>query len=79
MVIFNLKEEKEAGTSGEDYDKAAVNKILPTTWAVISSKLYCERVGEPEKHYFRPVKVKIGNVTVVSDIFAKSKVHRWHN
>ena len=39
----------------------------------------CERVVKPEKHKSRPVKVKIGNVPVVLDILAKSKVFKGHD
>ena len=79
VMIFNVKEENEAGTSCVGHDKAAVKEILSATGAVISGELNCERVGRPQEENSRPLKVKIGNVSVVSDILAKSKVLKGHD
>ena len=39
VMIFNMKEEKDAGASGEDYDEAAAEDISSATGAVISGEL----------------------------------------
>ena len=75
-MIFNMKEEIETDRSGEDNDKAAVKEILLAAGAVISGESSGERVGKPEKHKPRPVKVRIG---IVSDNLAKSKALRGHD
>ena len=72
-MIFNMKEEIEADRSGQDNDKAAVKEILLAAGAVISGESSGERVGKPEKHKPRPVKVRIG---IVSDNLDKSKRSR---
>ena len=78
VMIFNVKEEDETRTSGScaDSDKAAVQEILSITGVETDGEVNCERVGRPEKDNCRPLKVTIGNVTVVSDILKRSKVLR---
>ena len=75
VMIFNMEEGNETTTCA-DSDKVAVQEILSLTGVVTECEVNCERVGRPEKDKSRPLKVAIGNATVVSVILKKSKVLR---
>ena len=72
--MFNIAEErKDDGTSSVKYDTAIVQQIMYSSGLRSPCEISCERIGVPAQGKSRPLRVNLGNDSVVVELLSKSK------
>ncbi len=74
VIMFNIAEErKDDGTSTMNYDTSIVQQIMYSSGSRSPCEISCERIGVPAQGKSRPIRVSLGNDSVVLELLSKSK------
>ncbi len=73
VVMFNVAEEREDGTSSLNYDTNIAQQIMYRTGLRTPCETYCERIGVPAQGKVRPLRIKTSSDSAVFELLSMSK------